>query len=174
GWGCSWNQHRAHGYWTPFEAKKSINWRELKAAFLALQTFSLQEHSTVLIQTDNTTSLSYINKQGGTRSLALLDLATERSEQQDGRHGISQDLLQESVEDQSLRLPMHNQPMGTLLSRPIRRKDDQTATGSGRYLYGCVYHPMDDVSSSLPLPSMESHYESAPCCIHICELQVQV
>jgi hypothetical protein len=77
GWGCSWNQHRAQGYWTPVEAEQSINWRELKAAFLALQTFSLPEHSTVLIQTDNTTSMSYINKQGGTRSLALLELATE-------------------------------------------------------------------------------------------------
>jgi len=22
GWGCSWNQHRAHGYWTPLEAEQ--------------------------------------------------------------------------------------------------------------------------------------------------------
>ncbi|CEP08889.1 hypothetical protein [Parasitella parasitica] len=77
GRGCSWNQHRAHDYWNPFEAEQSINWRELKAAFLALQTFRLPEHSTVLIQTDDTTSLSYMNKQGGNRSLALLDLATD-------------------------------------------------------------------------------------------------
>lgn len=77
GWGCSWQHHRAHGYWTPEEAAQSINWRELKAAHLALKTFPLPQNSTVLIRTDNTTSLSYINKHGGTRSLPLLELATE-------------------------------------------------------------------------------------------------
>ncbi|CEP11776.1 hypothetical protein, partial, partial [Parasitella parasitica] len=77
GWGCSWKHHRAHGYWTAQEAAQSINWRELKAAHLALKTFHPPPNSTVLIRTDNTTSLSYINKQGGTRSLPLLELATE-------------------------------------------------------------------------------------------------
>jgi hypothetical protein len=77
GWGCSWNKQRAHGYWTPLEAAQSINWRELKAVHLALKTFPIPANSTILIRTDSTTSLSYINKQGGTRSLSLLNLATE-------------------------------------------------------------------------------------------------
>lgn len=51
--------------------------RELKAAHLALKTFPIPVNSTVMIRTDNTTSLSYINKQGGTRSLPLINLATE-------------------------------------------------------------------------------------------------
>ena len=77
GWGCCWGQQRAHGYWTPQEATQSINWRELKAAQLALKTFKILKNITILILTDNTTSLSYINKQGGTRSLPLMELATE-------------------------------------------------------------------------------------------------
>ncbi|EIE88314.1 hypothetical protein RO3G_13025 [Rhizopus delemar RA 99-880] len=77
GWGCSWRNHRTHGYWTPEEAQQSINWRELKAAYLALQTFPTLRNTTVLIRTDNTTSMTYINKQGGTRSLPLMTLATQ-------------------------------------------------------------------------------------------------
>lgn len=70
--------YRAQGHWTVKEAAQSINRREeLKAAHLALKTFHMPPNSTVLIRTDNTTSMSYINKQNGTRSLPLLELATE-------------------------------------------------------------------------------------------------
>ena len=78
GWGCSWKTHRAHGYWwTAQKADQSINWRELKAVNLALKTFQVPQNPTTLIRTDNTTSLSYINKQDRTRSLLLMELATE-------------------------------------------------------------------------------------------------
>ncbi|KAG0927513.1 hypothetical protein G6F28_012710 [Rhizopus arrhizus] len=77
GWGYNRKGQRAHGYWTSEEAAQSINWRELKAAHLALKTFRIPNNTTVLIRTDNTTSLSYINKQGGIRSLPLLELATK-------------------------------------------------------------------------------------------------
>ncbi|KAG0732219.1 hypothetical protein G6F66_014694 [Rhizopus arrhizus] len=75
--GCSWNKQTTHGYWTPTEASQSINWRELKAAWLAMQAFPSLKNTTILIRTDNLTSLAYINKQGGTRSLPLLNLAIE-------------------------------------------------------------------------------------------------
>ncbi|KAG1360263.1 hypothetical protein G6F60_014396 [Rhizopus arrhizus] len=44
GWGCSLSLPNqppltAYGHWTHQEARMSINWRELKAAFLALRTF---------------------------------------------------------------------------------------------------------------------------------------
>jgi hypothetical protein len=74
GWGCSWKTQTAHGYWSKVEAQQSINWRELQAAFLAIKTFHLR-NTNLLIRTDNTTSLSYINKQGGTRSVSLMHLA---------------------------------------------------------------------------------------------------
>ncbi|KAG0933929.1 hypothetical protein G6F57_006025 [Rhizopus arrhizus] len=72
-----WQNQRVHDYWTLIEAAQSINWRELKAARLALKTFRVPKNSTIFIRTNNTTSLSYINKHGGTRSLPLLELATE-------------------------------------------------------------------------------------------------
>lgn len=71
------NHTAAHGYWTQEEANQSTNWRELAAAFFALKTFNVPANSSILIRTDNTTSLSYINKQGGTRSLPMMDLATQ-------------------------------------------------------------------------------------------------
>ncbi|KAG1608585.1 hypothetical protein G6F45_013562 [Rhizopus arrhizus] len=46
GWGCAYQNLRAHGYWTAAEAQMSINWRELKAAFLALQTFPNLQNTT--------------------------------------------------------------------------------------------------------------------------------
>jgi hypothetical protein len=76
GWGCAYKSQRAHGYWTEEETNMSINWRKLKAAFLALQTFPQLKNTTVLLRTDNTTSLSYINKQGEARSHSLMILAT--------------------------------------------------------------------------------------------------
>ncbi|KAG1143706.1 hypothetical protein G6F37_006510 [Rhizopus arrhizus] len=73
----NWQNQRIHDYWTPIKAAQSINWRELKAARLALKTFRVPKNSTIFIRTGNTTSLSYINKHGGTHSLPLLELATE-------------------------------------------------------------------------------------------------
>ncbi|OBZ81561.1 hypothetical protein A0J61_10392 [Choanephora cucurbitarum] len=76
GWGCfapitDKAPLLAHSYWTHEKASMSINWRELKAAQLALHTFPGLMNMTVMIRTDNTTSLSYINKQGVTKSLPL-------------------------------------------------------------------------------------------------------
>ncbi|KAL9538098.1 hypothetical protein PS6_011638, partial [Mucor atramentarius] len=89
----------------------------------------------------------------------------QRSEQQDSRYGIPQKLLQESVDDQALSLPTHFTPLGTLLSRPIRLQDNQTvtkvrvlATRSGRYPYGCVYHPMDQLDETVCESPMESDF----------------
>ena len=65
--GCLETEHRLH-----------INVLELKAAMLALQHWvaALQGHQ-VMITTDNTTVIAYINKQGGTHSHALLRLVVD-------------------------------------------------------------------------------------------------
>ena len=48
------------------ESKLHINHLELKAVFLALQEFQdLCMHKIVLVETDNTTVVSYINREGG-------------------------------------------------------------------------------------------------------------
>ena len=52
-----------------------LNYLELKAVFLALKEFQdLRIHKIVLVETDNTTVVSYINKEGGIRSGPLCAL----------------------------------------------------------------------------------------------------
>ena len=60
------NEHTARGIWSFPESKLQINYLELKAVFLALKVFQdLCENSIVLIATDNTTVVAYINRGWG-------------------------------------------------------------------------------------------------------------
>ena len=75
GWGTHLNERTARGTWSLPESKLHINYLELKAVFLALKEF--QDpciHKIVLVETDNTTVVSYINKEGGMRSGSLCAL----------------------------------------------------------------------------------------------------
>ena len=75
GWGAHLNEHTARGTWSLPESKLHINYLELKAVLLALKGFQrLCYGSIVLIATDNTTVVSYINKEGGMRSGTLCAL----------------------------------------------------------------------------------------------------
>jgi hypothetical protein len=76
GWGGSYQGTTVQGLWTQEEAGQSINWRELKAIDLTLRSFTDLQHTTVLIRTDNTTAKAYVNRQGGTKSQKLNQLAT--------------------------------------------------------------------------------------------------
>ena len=66
------------GTWVPLDRQIHINCLELKAVEAALHHWApvLQGHQ-VMIATDNSTVVSYINKQGGTRSHTLLCLVVE-------------------------------------------------------------------------------------------------
>ncbi|CAC5424318.1 unnamed protein product [Mytilus coruscus] len=76
GWGAHINNYQIAGIWPPQYKVKHINWLELKAVQLALQTFLIKVHyKSVLVRTDNATVVSYLNKQGGTRSPELCYLA---------------------------------------------------------------------------------------------------
>ena len=69
GWGAHLNEHTARGVWSLPESKLHINYLELKAVFLALKEFqTLCSDKIVLVATDNTTVVSYINKEGGLKS----------------------------------------------------------------------------------------------------------
>ena len=69
GWGAHLNERTARGTWSLPESKLHINYLELKAVFLAIKEFQdLCVHKMVLVATDNTTVVSYINKEGGMRS----------------------------------------------------------------------------------------------------------
>ena len=75
GWGANLNEHIARGTWSLPEGKLHINYFELKAVCLALKEFQdLCLDKIVLLATDNTTVVSYINKEGGMRSGPLCAL----------------------------------------------------------------------------------------------------
>ena len=78
GWGAHMGDSKASGFWTRVDRKLHINCLELKAVIHALQHWAplLQGHQ-VMIATDSSTVVSYINKQGGTRSPSLLRLTVE-------------------------------------------------------------------------------------------------
>ena len=66
GWGAHLDEHTARGQWSQPESKLHINHLELKAVFLALKEFqTLVFNKTVLVATDNTTVVAYINKERG-------------------------------------------------------------------------------------------------------------
>ena len=75
GWGTHLDEHTARGTWSLPDSKLHINHLELKAVFLALKEFrTLCYNKTVLIATDNTTVVAYINKEGGMKSGSLCAL----------------------------------------------------------------------------------------------------
>ena len=78
GWGAHMGDSQISGTWTHTDRKLHISCLELKAVIHALQHWApvLQGHQ-VMIATDNSTVVSYINKQGGTHSPTLLRLTVE-------------------------------------------------------------------------------------------------
>ena len=76
GWGAHLDSATASGRWSPQWRSFAINWLELEAIRRALLAFQPRtENSHVLVMCDNRTAVSYINKQGGTRSKRLFSLA---------------------------------------------------------------------------------------------------
>ena len=64
------DEHTARGTWSLPETKLHINYLELQAVFLALKEFQdlcSDKIVLVVLATDNTTVVSYINKEGGLR-----------------------------------------------------------------------------------------------------------
>ena len=69
GWGAHMGDSQISGTWTPLDCELHISCLKLKAVVSALHHWApvLQGHQ-VSIAMDNSTVISYINKQGGTRS----------------------------------------------------------------------------------------------------------
>ena len=75
GWGAHLNERTARGTWSIPERKLHIKHLELKVVFLALKEFQdLCSNNIVLVATDNTTMVAYINKEGGMKSGSLCAL----------------------------------------------------------------------------------------------------
>ncbi|XP_068215849.1 uncharacterized protein [Palaemon carinicauda] len=78
GWGTSLEQESIARFWTPSQNSRSINWRELKAIREAVLHFTpLCTSEVVAVYADNSTTISYLKKEGGTKSQPLNLLAQE-------------------------------------------------------------------------------------------------
>ncbi|KAL0152047.1 hypothetical protein M9458_052651, partial [Cirrhinus mrigala] len=76
GWGAVCNGQAASGSWTGPRLLWHINCLELLAVLLALRRFlPMLRHKHVLVRTDNTATVAYINRQGGLRSRRMSQLA---------------------------------------------------------------------------------------------------
>ena len=72
GWGAHMGSLSASGVWTTFQQTLHINLLELEAVALALKEFlPAVKGKHILVHTDNTTVLYYLNRQGGARSVSL-------------------------------------------------------------------------------------------------------
>ena len=75
GWGAHLDQSSTKSLWSDWKKRLHINVLELKAVSLALRSFKDQcQNQTVLVATDNSTVVAYINKQGGTHSAEMCAL----------------------------------------------------------------------------------------------------
>ena len=75
GWDAHLEQTSTKGLWSERGKRLHINVLELKAVSLALRSFKDQcQNQTVLVTTDNSTVVAYINKQGGTHSAEMCTL----------------------------------------------------------------------------------------------------
>ena len=78
GWGALVGEHHASGLWLPHQKALSINMRELLAVQLGLQAFELLlVGMSVALFCDNTTTVAYLHRSGGTFSSTLNATARE-------------------------------------------------------------------------------------------------
>ena len=78
GWGAVVGELHLSGKWSQEDKLEHINLLELKAVWLALQQAEdLVKGKVISVFSDNTTALSYIAKQGGTKSWAMFDLVKD-------------------------------------------------------------------------------------------------
>lgn len=78
GWGGHLSSNITQGQWSPEDLTHNINWLELQAAHLALQSFTdLVSGKDILVLTDNVAAKAHINCQGGTRFLSLMQVAEQ-------------------------------------------------------------------------------------------------
>ena len=122
GWGAHLDQKSTKGLWSDRKKRLHINVLELKAVSLALRDFKDQcQNQTVLVATDNSTVVAYINKQGGTHSAEMCALLwkimtwchhyhiTLKARHIPGCLNVMADLLSRSNQVQSTEWSLHPQ-----------------------------------------------------------------
>lgn len=74
GWGIVIGNKTWHGAWSPQDVKQHINWKELQTVFLAVTLPQVQGRMANIV-IDNTATIAYVNKFGGTKSPPLMEIA---------------------------------------------------------------------------------------------------
>ena len=78
GWGAHCGKESTQGLWTTTEKTLHINALELKAVLFAVKAFTkTKEKCHAHIKVDNTTTMTYINRMGGTKSPILTEIAKD-------------------------------------------------------------------------------------------------
>ena len=78
GWGAYMGHHTVTAKWAAHQSKWSSNKREMQAILEAVTLWrALMKNAVLLVATDNTTAMAYINKQGGLRSSVLHDMTLQ-------------------------------------------------------------------------------------------------
>jgi len=78
GWGAVAGGTKIQGLWSPLEKQSHINLLELRAASLAVRTFSKDiQPRHIHLRMDNMTAVAHVNKMGGTKSDDLIEGAKE-------------------------------------------------------------------------------------------------
>lgn len=76
GWGAYCAGESTHGWWSEVDKSRHINYLELQAIYFGLKCFANNLcNCNILIRTDNTTALSYINRMGSVQHPDLNKLA---------------------------------------------------------------------------------------------------
>lgn len=75
GWGGHCNGNETRGFWTVKEKVCHINTLELLAILYSLKAFVRIRNAKILIRSDSTTAISYVNKYGGCRSQSCHEVA---------------------------------------------------------------------------------------------------
>ena len=78
GWGANLNNTTTGGRWSNSEESHHINYLELKAILLGLQSLCKEvTHDHIRVMTNNTTAVAYVRNMGGSHSLPCNDIARQ-------------------------------------------------------------------------------------------------
>ncbi|XP_071153579.1 uncharacterized protein [Mytilus edulis] len=78
GWGAYLEGRTASGLWSGAQLEEHINLLEMRAVFLSLRQFqAVVQGQSLLVATDNSTVVAYLQNQGGTHSFSLYHLSKE-------------------------------------------------------------------------------------------------
>jgi ribonuclease HI len=109
-WGAHADGKTVQGKWTMHQSLLHINVLELMAVQRGLKAFqSFLRNKSILVQTDNSTVISYINKAGGTRSPVLCQVAWE----------IFNFCILNKIQLQAVHIPGSNNLLADKLSRHL-------------------------------------------------------